>query len=99
MENSRCNCCGNSQGNWGWGQNQDKCKAHDNYKKDSHKYCCCCWEEKDNAYCEKENDFSKCGCSHYNSENKGYDCGCNSQKQGYGNYGFGNAGKNGYYGW
>lgn len=99
MENSRCNCHSGNQGNWGWVQNQDKCKGYDNYKNEGHKYCCCCWEEKESCDYGKEKDFSKCGCSHSNNENKGCDCGCGSKTQSYGSYGFGNTNKNNYYSW
>lgn len=95
MENSRCNCCSN-QGNWGWVQNQGGYNSCNNSKNEGHKYCCCCWEEKEDCGYEKE---TKCGCSHFSNQNQGHDCVCTSKTQGYGNYSFGNTGKNSYYGW
>lgn len=99
MENCRCNCYGNFNSNWGCGQNQDKCKGYDNYKKDGHKYSCYCWEEKEDCGYGKEKDFSKCGCSHSNNQNQGYNCVCGTKNQGYENYGYGNTNQNNYYGW
>ncbi len=81
MENSRCNC-GNSQSNWGWGQNQAKCKGYDNYKNEGHKYNCYCFEEKENCGCEKET--SQCGCSSNNKNHNNYGCGAASQNSYYG---------------
>ena len=99
MENSRCSCCGNSQLNWGWGQNQGHCNSYDNSKNEGHKYCCCCWEEKQECGCTKSKENSKCVTSHSNNLDKGCNCGCSSKNQGYDNHCFGTYGQNGYYGW
>ena len=96
MENYRCNCCGSNKGNWGMGQNQNNCKDYGNYKKDGHKYCCYCWEEK---------DCSSCGCSHQKHQNKNCNCGCeyNNKYENYSNcnnnnYGYGKYEQNNF-GW
>lgn len=103
MENSRCNCCDKSYGNFGWGKKQGGYDFHDNYKKDSCKCCCFCWEDKkDDCNCgkEKEKDFSKCCCcSHDNKWDKKFDCDFGCKEKGKDFYGYESADKNNYYGW
>ena len=99
MENNRCNCCGGNQGNWGWGQNQGQCNYTENSKNQGHKYCCCCWEEKQECGYSKPKETSKCGNSHCKNWEKDCNCGCNSKNQGYDNYGFESSGQNSFCGW
>lgn len=80
MGNSRCNCCGGSYQEYGFGKEQNCTKG----SKDKDKaYKCCCWyleDEHDEYECNNQKNHSKCGCEKkHNTKNN---CCCGSMNYG-----------------